>query len=99
MITINGKQMTAKELAKEIPTEEEFRTHRRVELYYEFEDINAVLEEEFNGASIDDLTEDELNAIVERYEEYLEENAYDSVVLAEIIKRTLEECENTTIKR
>ena len=69
MIIINGKQMTAKELAKEIPTEEEFRTHRRVELYYEFEDINAVLEEEFNGASIDDLTEDELNAIVERYEE------------------------------
>ncbi len=99
MITINGKQMTAKELAKEIPTEEEFRTHRRVELYYEFEDINAVLEEEFNGASIDDLTEDELNAIVEYYEEYLEENAYDSVVLAEIIKRTLEECGNTTIKR
>lgn len=99
MITINGKQMTAKELAKEIPTEEEFRTHRRVELYYEFEDINAVLEEEFNGASIDDLTEDELNAIVERYEEYLEENAYDSVVLAEIIEHTLEECGNTTIKR
>lgn len=99
MITINGKQMTAKELAKEIPTEEEFRAHRRVELYYEFEDINAVLEEKFNGASIDDLTEDELNAIVERYEEYLEENAYDSVVLAEIIESTLEECGNTTIKR
>lgn len=99
MITINGKQMTAKELAKEIPTEEEFRAHRRVELYYEFEDINAVLEEKFNGASIDDLTEDELNAIVECYEEYLEDNAYDSVVLAEIIEHTLEECGNTTIKR
>ena len=99
MIIINGKQMTAKELAKDIPTEEEFRTHRRVELYYEFEDINAVLEEKFNGASIDDLTEDELNTIVAYYEEYLEENAYDSAILAEIIERSLEECENTTIKR
>ena len=42
---------------------------------------------------------DELNTIVAYYEEYLEENAYDSVVLAEIIERSLEECENTTIKR
>lgn len=99
MITINRKQMTAKELAKEIPTEEEFRTHRRVELYYEFNDIDSALETYFNNARIDDLTEDELNAIVERYEEYLEENAYDSVVLAGIIEHTLEECGNTTIKR
>lgn len=99
MITINGKQMTAKELAKEIPTEEEFKAHRKVELYYEFHDIDSALETYFNNARIDDLTEDELNAIVEYYEEYLEENAYDSVVLAEIIERTLEECGNTTIKR
>jgi len=96
---INGKQMTAKELAREIPTEEEFRIHRRVELYYELEDIEAVLEEEFHEATIDDLTEDELNAIIERHEEYLEENAYDSVILAEIIKHTLDEYGNTTIER
>ena len=42
---------------------------------------------------------DELNAIVERYAEYLEQNAYDSDVLAEIIERTLEEWGNTTMKR
>ena len=70
-----------------------------VTVQFEFEDINAVLEEKFNGASIDDLTEDELNTIVAYYEEYLEENAYDSAILAEIIERSLEECENTTIKR
>lgn len=96
---INGKEVSVKEFAKSIPTPEEFETHRRVELYFELEDVKYVLDEYFDGATIDDLSEDEINDILDRQKEYLEEHSYESNVLADIIEQVLDEYGNTTIQR
>ena len=64
----------AKQFALEyIPTPEEFSTHTMVELYYKLEDIKTILDEYFDGATIDDLSDDEINAIMDIYDEYLVE--------------------------
>lgn len=95
---INGKEMSAKQFAQEyVPTPEEFSIHTTVELYYKLEDIKTVLDEYFDGATIDDLSDDEINAIMDIHDEYLEENGYDSNKLAQIIRQVAEEYNNTTI--
>lgn len=97
---VNGKEMTAKEFAMNyIPTPEEFSAHATVEIYFELEDVKAVLDEYFNGATIDYLSDDEINAIIDCHEEYLVDNAYDSNMLAEIIENTANEYGNTKIQR
>lgn len=97
---INGKEVSAKQFATEnAPTSEEFETHRKVELYFELEDVKAVLDGYFDGATIEDLSEDELNAIIDCHEEYLVDNAYDGNMLANIIENTANEYGNTKIKR
>ena len=71
-MVINGKEMSAKQFALEyVPTPEEFSTHTMVELYYKLEDIKTILDEYFDGATIDDLSDDEINAIMDIYDEYL----------------------------
>lgn len=95
---INGKEMSAKQFAQEyVPTPEEFSTHTMVELYYKLEDIKTVLDKYFNGAVIDDLSDDEINAIMDIYDEYLEECGYDYNKMIKIIKQVAEEYNNTTI--
>ena len=97
---INGKEMTAKEFAMNyIPTPEEFSIHTRVEIYFELEDVKAVLDGYFGGATIDDLSDDEINAILDCHEEFLVDNAYDGNMLAKIIEETANEYGNTKIKR
>lgn len=97
---INGKEMSAKQFAqKYVPTPNEFSIHTMVELYYKLEDIKTVLDEYFDGATIDDLNDDEINTIMDMYDEYLEENAYDSNKLANIIEQVLDEHKNTAIKK
>lgn len=97
-MVINGKEMSAKEFAMNyIPTAEEFSTHTMVELYYKLEDIKTILDEYFDGATIDDLSDDEINAIMDIYDEYLEENGYDSNKLADIVEQVAEEYNNTII--
>lgn len=97
---INGKEMSAKQFALEyVPTPEEFSTHTMVELYYKLEDIKTILDEYFDGATIDDLSDDEINAILDCHEEFLVDNAYDGNMLATIIENTAKEYGNTKIKR
>ena len=90
-MVINGKEMSAKQFAQEyVPTSEEFSTHTKVELYYKLEDIKTILDEYFDGATIDDLSDDEINAIMDIYDEYLEEHGYSSDKLASIIEQVLD---------
>lgn len=97
---INGKEMSAKQFAQEyVPTPEEFSTHTIVELYYKLDAIKTILDEYFDGATIDDLSDDEINAIMDIYDEYLEERGYDSRKMVEIIKQVAEEYNNTTIAK
>ncbi len=97
---INGKEMSAKQFAQEyVPTPEEFSTHTMVELYYKLEDIKTVLDEYFDGAVIDDLSDDEINAIMDIYDEYLEECGYKSNKLAEVIKQVAEDVFNRHAER
>jgi len=97
---VNGKEMTTKDFAKNyIPTPEEFSIHNTIKIYFELEDIKYVLYEYFSCATIDDLSEEELNAIFDRQEDYLEEHSYESNILAEIIEEVLDEYGNTTIQR
>lgn len=96
---INGKEMSVKQFAQNyIPTPEEFSIHTMVELYYKLEDIKTVLDEYFNGATIDKLSDDEINAIIDIYDEYLEEHGYSSDKLASIIEQVLD-AYRITIKR
>lgn len=96
---INGKEMSAKQFAqKYVPTPKELSIHTMVELYYKLEDIKTVLDEYFNGATIDKLSDDEINAIMDMHDEYLEEHGYDSDKLASIIEQVLD-AHRTTIKR
>ena len=95
---INGKEMTAKEFAMNyIPTPEEFSIRTRVEIYLELEDVKAVLDGYFGGATIDDLSDDEINAIMDIYDEYLEERGYDYSEMIKIIRQVAEEYNNTII--
>ena len=88
---INGKEMSTKQFAQEyVPTPEELSTHTMVELYYKLEDIKTVLDEYFNGATIDKLSDDEINAILDIHDEYLEEHGYSSDKLASIIEQVLD---------
>lgn len=97
---INGKEMSAKQFAQEyVPTLEEFSIHTMVELYYKLEDIKTVLDEYFNGATIDDLSDDEINAILDIHDEYLEAHGYSSDQLATIIEQVLTAHKNTAIKK
>lgn len=97
---INGKEMSAKQFAqKYVPTPEEFSTHTMVELYYKLEDIKTVLDEYFNGATIEDLSDDEINAIMDIYDEYLEEHGYDSSEMIKIIRQVAEDITNRHAER
>lgn len=97
-MVINGKEMSAKQFAQEyVPTPEEFSTHTIVELYYQLEDIKTILDEYFDGATIDDLSDDEINAIMDIYDEYLEERGYDYNKMIKIIRQVAEEYNNTAI--
>ena len=79
-MVINGKEMSAKEFAMNyIPTADEFSTHTMVEIYYKLEDIKTILDEYFDGATIDDLSDDEINAMMDIYDGDLEERGYDYV--------------------
>lgn len=99
-MVINGKEMSAKQFAQEyVPTPEEFSIHTKVELYYKLEDIKTVLDEYFDGAIIDDLSDDEINAVMDIYDEYLEENTYESDKLAEIIKQVVENVDSRHAER
>ena len=96
---INGKEMSAKQFAQEyVPTPEEFSIHTKVELYYKLEDIKTILDEYFDGSTIDDFSDDEINAIMDIYDEYLEEHGYSSDKLASIIEQVLD-AYRITIKR
>lgn len=96
---INGKEMSAKQFAQEyVPTPKEFSIHTMVELYYKLEDIKTVLDTYFDGATLDKLSDDEINAIIDIHDEYLEENGYDSNKLASIIEQVLD-AYRITIKR
>ena len=89
---INGKEMSAKQFAQEyVPTPEEFSIHTKVELYYKLEDIKTILDEYFDGATIDDLGDDEINAIMDIYDEYLEERGYDYSEMIKIIRQVAED--------
>ena len=97
---INGKEMSAKQFAQEyVPTSEEFSIHTKVELYYKLEDIKTILDEYFDGATIDDLSDDEINAIMDIYDEYLEERGYDYSEMIKIIRQVAEEYNNTIIMK
>lgn len=97
---INGEEMSAKQFAQEYaPTEDEFSIHTMVELYYKLEDIKAILNEYFDGATIDDLSDDEINAIMDIYDEYLEERGYDYSEMIKIIRQVAEEYNNTAIMK
>ena len=97
-MVINGKEMSAKQFALEyVPTPEEFSTQTMVELYYKLEDIKTILDEYFDGATIDDLSDDEINAIMDIYDEYLEERGYDYSEMIKIIRQVAEEYNNTII--
>ena len=97
-MVINGKEMSAKQFALEyVPTPEEFSTHTMVEIYYKLEHIKTILDEYFDGATIDDLSDDEINAIMDIYDEYLEERGYDYSEMIKIIRQVAEEYNNTII--
>lgn len=97
---INGKEMSAKEFAMNyIPTPEEFSIHTKVELYYKLEDIKTILDEYFDGATIDDLSDDEINAIMDIYDEYLEERGYDYSEMIKIIRQVAEDITNRHAER
>ena len=97
---INGKEMSAKQFAQEYtPTAEEFSAHTKVELYYKLKDIKTVLDEYFDGVVIDDLSDDEINAVMDIYDEYLEENDYESNKLAEVIEQVVEDVVNRHAER
>lgn len=99
-MVINGKEMSAKEFAMNyIPTPEEFSIHTMVEIYYKLEDIKTILDEYFDGATIDDLSDDEINAIMDIYDEYLEERGYDYSEMIKIIRQVAEEYNNTAIMK
>lgn len=61
------------------PTREEFETYQKVQLYYELGDIAIALED--RDKTIDDLTDDELVTVVDRYEDELEFNSSPSDTL------------------
>ena len=99
-MVINGKEMSAKQFALEyVPTPEEFSTRTMVEIYYKLEDIKTILDEYFDGATIVDLSDDEINAIMDIYDEYLEERGYDYSELIKIIRQVAEEYNNTIIMK
>ena len=99
-MVINGKEMSTKQFAQEyVPTPEEFSIHTKVELYYELEDIKTILDEYFDGATIDDLSDDEINAIMDIYDEYLEERGYDYSEMIKIIRQVADEYNNTIIMK
>lgn len=96
---INGKETNLKQFYNDYkPTQEEYETYRKVSVSYMLEDIDDVLFNEFDEATIDDLSDDELEEIVDRHENYVEENGYDYWSLRNIIRDVIEQFDNPNIE-
>ena len=79
-------KMNLKQFAKSYkPTPEECETYNKVDVFFKLADIKSALDEYISYATFDDLTEDELESILEGYDNYITENGYSSKAVADII--------------
>ena len=72
------------------PTREEFEAYKRVSLYFELEDIETALLNK-RDQIIDDLTDDELELVVDRYEDEIECNSSPMGILSNVFESVLED--------
>lgn len=95
---INGKEINLKQFHNEYkPTPEEFAIARKVDVYHEIKDVEGVLEVYFDGATLEDLSEDELEEILDRYENHVDEYGFDALSLRSIVRNVIEQYENPFI--
>lgn len=87
MLTKNATEMRT--LHNNPPTREEFETYEKVRLFYELEDVSNVLEDN-RGQTIDDLTDSELEEIMDEYEDALEYNSAPSALLSDILSNVFD---------
>lgn len=80
------KKMNLKQFAKSYkPTTEECATYNKVEIFFKLADIKVAIDKYISYATFDDLTEDELETILEDYDNYITENGYSDKAIANII--------------
>lgn len=93
---INGKETNLKQFYNDCkPTQDEYETYRKVDMFFILEDINTILFEEFNEATIDDLSDDELERIFDRQYD-VGEYEFDS--LSRIVRYVIEQSDNPNIE-
>lgn len=87
MLTKNATEMRT--IHKNPPTKEEFEIYEKVRLFYELEDVQIVLEGN-REQTIDDLTDSELEVIMDEYEDALEYNSAPSAMLSGILSNVFD---------
>lgn len=80
------EKINLKQFAKSYkPTPEECETYNKVEVFFRLGDIKNAFNVYISYATFDDLTEYELETILEDYDDYITENGYSSKAVADII--------------
>ena len=89
------EKINLKQFAKSYkPTTEECETYNKVDVFFKLTDIKSALDGYISYATFDDLTEDELESILEGYDNYITENGYSSKAVVDIINNNTNGFEN-----
>lgn len=80
------EKINLKQFAKSYkPTAEECETYNKVDVFFKLADIKNAFNGHISYATFDDLTEYELETILEDYDDYITGNGYSSKAVADII--------------
>lgn len=83
---LNGEKISIKQFAKDYkPTVEDCKAYNKIDMFCKLYNTRNAFVEYISYATFDDLTEDELEAILEDYDNYITENGYSSKAIADII--------------
>lgn len=83
---LNGEKISIKQFAKDYkPTAEDCKVYNKIDMFCKLYNIKSAFAKYISYATFDDLTEDELETILEDYDNYITENGYSDKAIANII--------------
>lgn len=87
---LNGEKISIKQFAKDYkPTAEDCKVYNKIDMFCKLYNIKSAFAKYISYAEFDDLTEDELETLLEDYDNYITENGYSDKAIADIVNNTI----------
>lgn len=88
---LNGEKISIKQFAKDYkPTVEDCKAYNKIDMFCKLYNIKSAFTEYISYAEFDDLTEDELETILEDYDNHVTKNGYSGKAIAETVNNTID---------